>query len=251
MDMLDYDDEDQPTRSRQSLIWNILTGLALLGVLCVAGLFILIFTNPYSRYNPFPPPSLPVAMALPTATPTLRSLLPPTWTPTATLPPTATHTPTPTATLPPTATAFTLVTPSPSPDIPTSTPSTKMNFEVQSGGPVAIPNIAYPDLGCNWLGVGGQAADMSGGPVTGLPIRLGGVFNGRTVQESLSLTGVAPQYGRAGYEFKLADSPVASKGSLWVQLIDQSGVPMSEKVYFDTYEDCERNLVIINFKQVR
>jgi hypothetical protein len=26
---------------------------------------------------------------------------------------------------------------------------------------------------------------------------------------------------------------------------------MSDKVYFDTYDDCEKNQVIINFKQVR
>jgi len=36
-----------------------------------------------------------------------------------------------------------------------------------------------------------------------------------------------------------------------VQLLDQAGAPLSEKIYFETFEDCNRNLVFINFKQVR
>ena len=58
-------------------------------------------------------------------------------------------------------------------------------------------------------------------------------------------------YGRGGYEFTLADHPIASKQSAWVQLLDQSNLPLSPKVYFNTYEDCSKNLIIVNFKQVR
>jgi hypothetical protein len=67
----------------------------------------------------------------------------------------------------------------------------------------------------------------------------------------ISLTGVALNYGRGGYEFTLADRPIASKGSLWLQLLDQSGIPLSEQVYFDTYDSCEQNLIIVDFKQIR
>jgi len=38
---------------------------------------------------------------------------------------------------------------------------------------------------------------------------------------------------------------------MWVRLIDQARLPLSPKVYFDTYEDCHRNLIVINFRQVR
>jgi hypothetical protein len=67
----------------------------------------------------------------------------------------------------------------------------------------------------------------------------------------MTLTGIALNYGRAGYEFTLADKPIASNDMLWVQLLDQIGAPISEKVYFDTYAECEKNLIIINFKQVK
>jgi hypothetical protein len=67
----------------------------------------------------------------------------------------------------------------------------------------------------------------------------------------MTLSGVALTYGRSGYEFKLADAPIASKGVLWLQLLSQAGIPLSDKIYFDTYNDCNKNLIIIDFKQVR
>ena len=101
------------------------------------------------------------------------------------------------------------------------------------------------------MGVAGQVLDLSGAPVsTGVVIQLSGVYGG-TFVEKTSLTGIAPQYGPAGYEFYRGDTPTASNNTLWVQLLDQAGAPLSEKINFETYEDCERNLVFINFKQVR
>jgi hypothetical protein len=75
------------------------------------------------------------------------------------------------------------------------------------------------------MGVGGQVVDMSGAPVTGLIIRLGGALTGLQLSPPLlSLTGVAPNYGQSGYEFTLAEKPVASKEALWLQLLDQAGI---------------------------
>jgi len=61
-------------------IWDILAIITLFAVAVVGVLFILIFANPYSAVNPFPPPTMPPTLALPTLTHTPRSL-PPTWTP--------------------------------------------------------------------------------------------------------------------------------------------------------------------------
>jgi hypothetical protein len=44
---------------------------------------------------------------------------------------------------------------------------------------------------------------------------------------------------------------VASSGTLWVQAVDAAGMPLSERVYLTTYPDCEHNLLIVNFNQVR
>ena len=165
--------------------------------------------------------------------------------------PTHTSTPRPTATLPPSPTPFTLFTPSATPE-PTEPPE-GYPFKLQQGSPIEIANISHPEMGCDWMGVAGQVFDLSGGPVTGLLIRLGGRLPGVDIpKDMLSLTGAALNYGRVGYyEFSLADHPIRSKQALWVQLVNQENIPLSEKIHFDTYESCEKNLIIINFKQVR
>lgn len=246
--MDDYDPKAK-SRSRDRII-NLMTILSLISTLCVTTGFVVIFRNPYSFLNPFPPPKLVAPLTLPTASPTNVMALPPTWTATASPIPTTTQTQRPTATTPATATTFTLVTPSPT--ATATEPPNGYPFGVQKGSPVAIANIYHPELGCHWMGVGGQTVDLSGGPVTGLIIRLGGAVPGIDLPELvMNLTGVALNYGRSGYEFTLADHPIASKKTLWVQLVDQSSIPLSPKIYFDTYDDCSKNLIIINFKQVR
>lgn len=101
------------------------------------------------------------------------------------------------------------------------------------------------------MGVAGQIFDLSGAPISGQQVRIGGFLDGKSV-DMLTLTGLTSAYGTAGfYEFSLSDKPIASNKSLWVQLLDQAGLTMSEKVYFETYDSCEKNLIFINFKQVR
>jgi hypothetical protein len=250
METFDYNDSPRPIHRYTEMLFNILTVLLLLGALIIMGVFAVLFVNPYAAFNPFPPPTLPVALTYPTATATAGINLPPTWTPTATLIPTETSTPRPSATLPPTETVFSLVTPGP--DTPTAT-SGGMPFVLQEGSPVSIANIAHPELGCNWMGVAGQVLDLTGAAVPGQQVQLGGVLGGQPVPggEMLTLTGLAPEYGPGYYEFTLADKPVASRHALWVQLLDQAGLSMSDKIYFDTSGDCEKNLIILNFKQVR
>jgi hypothetical protein len=231
-----------------NFIWNALTIVTLMGVVGVTGLFLLLFINPYIFLNPFPPPLLPTPLALPTASPTPRNILPPTWTPSPTLEPTSTFTPSPTYTPSPTVTPFSLNT-------PTLTPTSEvrgMPFVLAPGTPVSTSSLAFhPEAGCNWMGVAGQVFDLSGAPISGQQVRIGGVLAGKPL-DMLSLTGLTSAYGTAGfYEFTLGDKPIASKGTLWVQLLDQAGLAMSEKIYFDTYDNCDKNLIFINFKQVR
>ncbi len=108
----------------------------------------------------------------------------------------------------------------------------------------------HPDEGCSWFGIGGQVFDIQGSPLVGLTIQLGGSVNGKPVN-MLSLTGTATQYGPAGFEFSLGDQPAATSGSLWIQLLDQAGLALSDRVRIDTSDDCSQNLVLVNFKQVR
>lgn len=62
-------------------IWDVLALMGMLATMSVASIFLLIFSDPYTALNPFPPPTLPPTVVIPTSTATLRSL-PATWTPT-------------------------------------------------------------------------------------------------------------------------------------------------------------------------
>jgi len=252
MDAFDFREEtpQQNRRSRRtdtSLVWNILTGIVLVIAACIALAYLNILINPYAFVNPFKPPTMPVLVASPTITPTSRNELPPTWTPEPTGEPTATSTPRPTATPLPTETPFSL---NPS-ETPTLGATPAFSFVLQQGSPQTIPNIYHPELGCNWMGVAGQAIALNGGPATGLIVQVGGRLGSQVFESRLSLTGAVTQYGQGGYEIPLADKAVDSKGTLWIQLIDVSNQPFSDKIYFDTYADCQKNLIVINFKQVK
>lgn len=100
-------------------IWNFLSILGILALIGVVALILQIFINPYNALNPFPPPTLPAVVSLPSETPTPRSL-PATWTPIPSMEATATLRASSTPL--PTATGFVL--PSATPTLtPTITPS--------------------------------------------------------------------------------------------------------------------------------
>ena len=248
MDSFDYHDEIiRPHRDTSAIVLNVLTGVVILIALSIGAVFLLIFINPYLGFNPFPPPTLPALASFPTATPTPRSMFPPTWTPTPSPVPTSTRTPQPTVKPSPTLAAGT-----PAIQLPQLTATNiGMPFVLHAGDPVAIPNIGHPEAGCDWMGVAGRAFNLSGAPIAqGLFVQMGGSLDGQAV-DMLSMIGTATQYGQGGYEFTLAEKPVASDQSLWVQLFDQAMLPLSDKVPFSTYAECNKNLALVNFNQVR
>ncbi|MDD5370826.1 MAG: hypothetical protein PHQ40_17225, partial [Anaerolineaceae bacterium] len=233
------------TRARNDTIWNILTFLVLLGTMCMVGAFAVIYLSPNWFFNPFPPVKLPEAAALPPATST--SAFPSTWTPTVTQEPAATNTPqpeTPTETpyIAPTQPPLEVTPLPPAVEGNPTQPGSVYPFELRGQLASVMSTIIYPDKGCNWLGVGGQVFDLQGAPLVGASVLVGGKLAGKPVS-LLTLTGTARQYGEAGYEVQLGNQPVASAGTLWLQLIDQAGLPLSGKVAFDTAEDCQKNLV--------
>jgi len=124
--------------------------------------------------------------------------------------------------------------------------STLEYYQVQIGTPTYLRNIYHANAGCNWLGVAGQIFSGDAMPVSGLTVQLGGTFAGEPQSQSVR-SGKAPQYGPGGYEIVIADKPVDSQASLWLQVVDDSGAVRSEKIYFDTFDGCDRNLIIINF----
>ena len=233
---------------KKTLIWNILSIFGILAIGVLVSAFGYIYTNPNSGLNPFPPPTMPVSMLLPSATPTPFKL-PATWTPAATVTPEIVQaSPTPTLKL-------VLATPEINSDLLNSpTPTDPAGFSypfVLQSEPAAIEaSVLHPDLGCDWMGVGGQVLGMQGQPIPGITVQLGGSLDGKVINLT-GLTGTVLQYGDAGYEFKIADLPQETKGVFWLRLVDQANLPLSARVYFDTYGECGKNLVVVNFKQVR
>jgi len=250
MDSYEISEASEPPRRKKGAgrVWNVLTILILVTFLCVVSYLALIFFNPNSSLNPFPPPTLNPANATATITVTPRFTLVPSWTPTNVFIQ-ITDTPSPTQT--PIATNGVVENPTSAAPVVTGITGV-FAFELQTGSPSAITGTEFhPDAGCNWSGVAGQATSLNGEAVRGLFVQLGGSMPGEAGMDNLVMTGLAPHYGPGGFEFTLADKPVASNGTLWIQLLDQQNLPLSDRIYFNTFDDCQKNLIIIFFTQVR
>jgi hypothetical protein len=231
--------------SNLAWVWDLLTAILLVAAAGVALVVAMIYFNPSSAMNPFPKPTLIPTLFIPTRFfPT--ATLTPTVQPTATIQPTEVPTATPTA-IPATPAGVTRTVTA------TSTPpATSLYSFVLQAEPRALESILFNSArGCKWMGVAGQVFDLKNSPVPlGIIVQVGGVVDGKVINVT-SLTGTATQYGPAGYEVTLANQPVATQGALFIRLLDQAGLAISDRVVFNTYGDCNQNLVIINFKQVK
>lgn len=234
-----YEDTKQTARLD---LWDILSILTLIVTFLIGLYFVAIYLMPNSFLNPLPPSQR--NMNLP-PTPTITPIqLQPTWTPTLAE---ATETPTmtlvPTFTLEPSPTIVSLVTPSRTPS-PTRTPRAPFSATVT----YIDSTIIHPELGCNWQGIGGTIVDTNNADILSLTIRLGGFYNGRTKNE-LTVSGIAPVYGRSGFEFVLGSVPISSDDQLYIQIFDQAGLPLSDNIPLDTFNDCAKNLALVRFKK--
>ncbi len=237
--------ERQLAHSRRAeSIWNSLSVVILLGMSALVVVFALVYFNPGSSINPFPPPTLVSAVFIPSTTPTLPL---PTTTPFLTNTPFPTDTPAPliptmTFTVSPVPTETATEGPTPTSTVYSVYPYIMDTTSVISG------ETFHAGEGCK-LWVAGQTLDLKRAPIVGITVQLGGYLQ-KTISQ-FSLTGTALQYGQAGYEFTIADETSPSTHALWVQLLDQTGIPLSARIYFDTFDDCQKNLILINFRQVK
>jgi hypothetical protein len=248
-DKFDYDYNPQAEQTKSASpkleIWDVLSVLVLLVTCGIVVYFGMIFFNPTSSMNPFPPV---VVTAYQSPTPTITPLgLEPTWTP----PPTPVQSPSatlaPTFTPIPSATLFSLTPASPTPTI-TNTPKAPFSATVDEVQSDIFPHL-QADV-CNWQGVGGSVVDANNGDIIGMTVRLVGSYNGLTV-DKITVSGIVTDYGRSGFEFKLGTTPITSKGKLYLQLLDQAGLPLADNVYIDTSNDCKKNLILVHFKKNR
>ncbi len=228
-------------------LFNFLSILMLVGICCIGTWFLLVFINPGSVLNPFSPVEmLPTKTPTITPTATLQQLGPPTFTPAPSETPEPSRTPLPTSTPLPTFTPFSIVTPPTVEVTPSATPV--FAFEPFRGHPLALGNIIHTDRGCNWMGIAGQVTLSNGAPVTYVVVKLEGTLIGQAISK-LTLTGAAPNYGPGGYEFEISDEPIGSSGEMYIQLLDQAGNPLSDKILFNTFADCDRNQILLSCEE--
>jgi hypothetical protein len=77
---------------------------------------------------------------------------------------------------------------------------------------------------------------------------LRGTLNGSSIEQQ-TVSGINKEYGPSGFEFVLGNAPVASDKTLFVQMVDQQNIPLSDPVQISTSTDCSKNLVIVRFKR--
>ena len=165
--------------------------------------------------------------------------------PTATIsPPPATAT-TEATSLPPTETLAPSPTPTATPE-ETAGPLEAPSYTLQEGSPAALPNFNHPEAGCDWLGVAGQVFNAEGLEVLGLTVQ---VFDeqGPDAGPYQAQTGDALAYGRGGYEIQVAEQAFETSMRFSIQVFTPEGTPLTERLFFSTYGDCSRNLILINF----
>jgi hypothetical protein len=251
-----------------SVLFNALTliflVMSLASLVCVGAVFafpglVPLEFRPATRVALVTVPPLP---AQPTATATARfATLPPEWTATLTLTPSLTpipsetftltpsrtpRGPTETPTLTPSITRTPTRTPTVTPTGPTRTPTRTLSalpYTLQGNGPTYVTNFAN-SAGCNWQGIAGQVFDLAGKPVLGLLVHLeGGGLNYDTI------TGSKPEYGTGGYELFIGNSPQTTTNTYRVQLRTSAGQPLSDTYVIPTFQDCNRNLALVNYVQ--
>ena len=242
----DFNFDGKPTRSRgvaaPTNLWDMLSILVLILTACMVFYFGFVFLNPKSNLN-FLPPGGPGSQ-FPTATPTFIQLEP-TWTASPTLFVTPTNTLRPTFTPLPTNTPFSLVPPTRTPR-PTNTPRAPFTASVSN----VESTLIHPELACNWAGIGGTVVDANNGPVIGTVVVLRGTLNGSSIEQQ-TVSGINKEYGPSGFEFVIGNAPVASDKTLYIQLVDQQNIPLSDPVQISTSTDCSKNLVMVRFKRNR
>jgi hypothetical protein len=243
----------KPKRKANPVLVNLLTGLLVASMLGVVGFGVFAWRYPYSPYNPFGLPTpLPVIL---TAT-----FLPPTATPNVVVnAPQVSPTPTiNAANVTPTLPSLTLALPTEPGSAPplalpvetTATPLPTLSSDlpfIQDGDLLYTPN--GNGSGCNWSSIAGVVRDSGRLPVNGLGVRVTDVTTGDFI--GTVTTGSTATYGDGGYELPLGN--VAQSGGYQVQVVTAgvNAVPLSAPVLVVTSDDCEQNVAVVNFLQVR
>lgn len=254
-------------------IYDVITVLFVILTVVVGALFVLIINDPNVALNPFPPPTVPPIVNLPTLTPSATPTATPTATATPSITPTPSATGTATPTSTPTATATPTITPTQvlagangaaQPSAPPSGAATLPPLDDGSGniisGAVETPipaqtrsaysftvdvirRTANPgEEGCQWLSIAGTVTGLMGEPLPGLAIEVEGE-NFRQVQFS----GTASRWGESGFEFVVGAAP--RRATYTIQIKSSTGGLLSDAIEVQTGNTCDETVTLVEFVQ--
>ncbi len=218
-----------PAPHRPRILINLATVFFILGTFVALGYFALLWVNPSHPLNPLPPYTpLPIII---TTTPLPSTVTPVPTLPTVTsVPPTASWTPAPEQVIVPATSA---------PATPGEFPFALWEFGVEY---IANQN----DSGCDWSSIGGNLVDLDGIGIADYGVRI--IAQEGTLNATVT-TGEATFFGSGGFELKLGDVPTLEP--YIVQLLDADGTPVSEEYLVVTSDECNQNVVVLNFVQNR
>jgi len=134
---------------------------------------------------------------------------------------------------------------------PTQTSTPWSAAFVIRGTPEAFPHtLLYDRYACEeYLFIGGEVWDLRESPLKGMIVRLTGTYGDGVVDLS-SESGEVTVYGQSAYGFVLENQQIKSD-SLYIQLFDPAGNPLSARVKLSISGNCDGNLLLVNYKQVQ
>jgi len=222
----------QPTqlankRQANAGFYNFITFLSIIGIIGFIIAFVIIWQEPRSYLNPFPPE---VRYQVVTATPQSIIMATPQLNATPALIAQAT------------SPAVDASADNDLSDSPLAIATLVPDFPfVQQGNDIFIANTNGE--ACNWASIAGIVINQTGSPLNGFRVRITTDAYSETV-----FTGANQTFGEGGYEFIIAQAPTVD--DFTVQLLSPQSVELSPAISITTRNDCDGNVAIINFTQV-
>jgi len=189
------------------------------------------------------PPSTDTLTPTPTLSLTPSLTFTPSAAPTATITDTRTPTPTDSITATPSITPSVTISPGPSP----TNPPTPSPFLFGADQPFTFQANFANSAGCAWQGIGGQVVGLDGQAYP-VPLQVHVFSQGQGVDRVVQI-GTNSLYGPGGYEIQVA--PAINNLTYFVQLESPNGTAISETYQVTFSADCESNVALVNFRQLR
>lgn len=216
---------------------DIIALVFMIGTIGLAVAFVTIWRDPWSSINPLPPATTFIEVSW---TPDLDALARYYADQTATF-----QAPNPSNNTP---NAVTIQQQNMTPIViqPLDTPTGDKPFTISNSGVLYIPNSNGRD--CNWSSIAGTVTGLNNEPLDGYAVQIVDIEDPTRLNVVVN-SGSSLNLGAGGFELALGSTPRIR--SYRVQLFDSTNTAVSEPFQIFTREECDQNVAVVNFVQVR